>query len=211
VRRLLIILGVALVVLAAADFVVRAIAQNVVATQIASSLRLSRKPDVSLGGFPFLPRAVSGHLPSMTVNDQDFTAEGGVRIQSIRLTLRDIRFPSGQLLSHQEGTVRAAGGDGTATLTDRSVTDALRAAGADVDVRFQGGDVLLTTGGVPGELRAEVSVTNHTLVVRPVGSDRAFAVPLPHLVGGLEYRSVKVENSVAVLEVRLVEPSFRVG
>jgi DUF2993 family protein len=210
-RRLLIGLAILLALLVGADVGARAIAQNVAATQVASSLKLSRKPSVSLGGFPFIPRAISGHLPSVTVGDRDFTAEGGILIQSVRLTLRDVRFPSGMLLTKKEGTVRASSGDGTATLTGQAVTDALHRAGADVNVRFEGGEVLLTSGEFPGQLRGDVSVGGDTLVVRPVGSDRPFSVPLPHLISGLDYRSARVEGSVAVLGFQLADPAFRIG
>ena len=62
-RKALVAVGVAVVLLVGADLGLRALAQYWIAGQLRSSLGLERRPSVSLGGFPFLPRLVTGEIP----------------------------------------------------------------------------------------------------------------------------------------------------
>src|SRR5438309_9028139 len=91
-RRVLLIVGVGVVaLLVAADFGARIVAEHMVATAAADSLHTSQRPDVSLGGWPFLPRFFAGHLPSATIHASGLT-EGGVTLTSGELTLEDLHF-----------------------------------------------------------------------------------------------------------------------
>jgi len=201
------------VLLVAAELILRAVAANVAAAELTDAFHLSREPDVSIGGFPFVVQALTGHLSSVTVKDHDFRASGGVSIHEMELTLHGVRFSSGQLLRRRTGTITADRADGNAMLTGPNITAALQARGTNVNVRFAGGKVLLTSPSFPGTLTAKVTLDGRTLTIRPEGTvvTQTLSIVLPEIVNGLDYSRARVVGSVAVVDVRADHPTFRVG
>lgn len=211
-RKALIVAGGLAALLVAADFGARLWSQHVVSRELASSFDLQERPDVSIGGFPFLPRLVSGDLPSITVEARGYTS-GGVRIDAVDLSLREVHVSTGQLLSGAQGTVRAAGGDGTASITAEDATEALGGQGVPVTVRFEGGRVLLGLAEVGGDVEAGVSVDEGSLIFQPLDPSLpvSFAFLLPAVVEGMTYTDVRIEDDVAVLSFRLERVRFEVA
>src|SRR5437867_968401 len=97
-RRLLIGLAVLAGLIVAGDFGLRLYSQSVVSDELAASLKLSEKPKVTFGGWPFLTHALAGDLPSATVKSTDVVAEG-VPIHAVNFALEDLTFPVSRLLS----------------------------------------------------------------------------------------------------------------
>src|SRR5690242_9509266 len=71
VRRLFIALVVVVGLLVALDRIAVVAADRVVANRIETDQSLSTRPDVSIGGFPFLTQAIAGRYDSvkLTVHD----------------------------------------------------------------------------------------------------------------------------------------------
>jgi hypothetical protein len=209
-RRFLIALVVLIVLLIAADFGARIVTERVMARQVASSLQLSERPSVSLGGFPFLIHFAEGRFPSALARANGFRA-GGFSFGSLRLSLQNLRFAPGKTIFGGKQVVTADSGDGTATLNGSQATAALRARGIGVSVRFEGGKVLVRSALLPLEVAATLSVSGRLLVVR--SADPAFAgsfsITLPEILNGLHFTSVAVEGSVAVIRFRLDHVDFR--
>src|SRR5271169_5543218 len=80
-RRYLIIFVVVVALLVVLDFVAKVAAQNIMATQIQKQ-GLSQKPDVTIGGFPFLTQVASKDFKQVTISTTNLT-EGPVTITSI--------------------------------------------------------------------------------------------------------------------------------
>src|SRR5437867_10617082 len=97
-RKALVAVSVVVVLLVGADLGLRALAQYWIAGQLQSSFRLERRPFVSLGGFPFLPRLVTGRFHSVSVESHGSVRIGPFPISAVDLTLRDVKFPPDQLL-----------------------------------------------------------------------------------------------------------------
>lgn len=211
-RKALVVLGILLAVLVGADFGLRALAQHWVAGQLQTSLRLQERPSVSLGGFPFLPRLVTGRFPSVTVESDGARAEREFPMAEVDLTLRDVRFPPDQLVFGNKATIRAEGGSGTATLTERDINRAFPAR-IPISLRLVDGRVEIRVSGQEGGVQAELEVSDNRLVVRPVEVPLPVevAVDLPVLVQGLTYTGVRVEDSKAHLTFTLARPQIRVG
>lgn len=72
-----------LVVLIAGDRVANAVAQNTLATQLQSELSTPTKPEVSIGGFPFVTQVLGGSFSSVQVIADDATVEDATRTVSI--------------------------------------------------------------------------------------------------------------------------------
>ena len=66
-----------LAVLIAGDRVANAVAQNTLATQLQSELSTPTKPEVSIGGFPFVTQVLGGSFSSVQVTADDATVTGG--------------------------------------------------------------------------------------------------------------------------------------
>jgi hypothetical protein len=211
-RKALVALGVLVVVLVAADFGLRALAQHWVAGQLQSSLRLEERPSVSLGGFPFLPRLATGRFPSVDVESHGSLKASEFPLAGIEVTLRDVRFSADQLLFGNKATIRAAGGSGTATLTEQDINRAFPAS-IPISVRLVDGKVEIRASGQEGGIEAELEVSDNRLVLKPVEIPLPvqMAVDLPILVQGLTYTGVKVQASRARLSFTLSEPQIRVA
>src|SRR6266540_2169879 len=111
-RKAIVAVGVVVLVLVGADFGLRALAQYWVSGQLQTSLELDRRPTVSLGGFPFLPRLVTGRFSSVTVDSEGQVRTGRFQLSAVDLALRDVRFPPDQLLFGNKATIRAGSGSG---------------------------------------------------------------------------------------------------
>jgi hypothetical protein len=82
-----------LAVLIAGDRVANAVAQNTLATALQSELSTPTKPDVDIGGFPFVTQAIGGSFSSVQVTADDATVTDGettVAIAQLDATLTGI-------------------------------------------------------------------------------------------------------------------------
>src|SRR5262245_31103251 len=77
------------VVLVAADAGLRTLSQFYISRSIQRSLDLPERPSVSLGGFPFSVRLLSGDIPSVTVRARDVTAQG-LKLERVDLNLNGV-------------------------------------------------------------------------------------------------------------------------
>ena len=211
-RRLLITIAVLAALLIAADIGARILAQRVVARQVQSSLNLTERPSVSLGGFPFLIHFAEGRFPSASAHANGFRAEG-FSFESLQLSLQGLRFEPGKSLSGGKQDVTVTSGEGTAALTGSQATAALRARGIDATVRFVGGKVLVRLAGLSREVAATLSVSGRSLVIRSADPALAgsFSITLPEIVNGLHFTGVAIEGSTAVIRFKLDHVDFRTG
>lgn len=192
------------------DIGLRVFAQFWVSRELAESLALRERPDVSLGGFPFIPDLIAGSFDSVSLEVEGYDAEG-VRIDRVEMHLEDVDVPRGQLLSGQAGRVHAKSGRGTAVLTEEDVTAALREQGLEGRVRFRGGGAIIHVDGAPGPIEAELSIEGGALLVEPrdprVG--RSYRIGLPAIVEGLSYTALRAREGELAIEFRLRDVSFR--
>src|SRR6266516_2604843 len=161
-RRLLTFLLTLVLVLVAADFGLRFLSEYWVSRQVQRSLALPARPSVSLEGFPFIPRLVSGDFSSATVRTGPFT-RGSVGLDRVRLTLHEVHFSTRQLLYGKRAEIRAARGDGVAVVKTIEVhTTPVGPA----RVRFSSGGAVIGSDRLQGPVKATVTVSGSSLVVR---------------------------------------------
>ncbi len=209
-RKLLILLLILVALLLAADFGLKAVAEAQTAKALQSTLRLSTKPSVSLGGFPFLAHLASGSFPSITLDGRRFDADK-VPIESAHITLNDVRLSTSELIGGRGGTVRVGGGEGTATLTGKGVTAALHDQSVNATVRFEHGTAMVSSPDLPGRTaRADVRVRNGLLVLRSRVAGQVYSLPLPQIVKGIRYTGATIEGDVAVLAFDVEATTFKV-
>jgi hypothetical protein len=213
-RWLLIAIAVVVLLLVGADLVLRSVAERWVGQRLKQQFSLTEPPSVSLSGFPFLLHLAEGRFSSATVTGSGPQTDA-VSFDSVTLTLSDLSFSSGALLSGKSSTIRAASGSGTATLTADQVAAALQARGVDITVTLQNGTVRVHSSALKKDITADLSLSSSgmTLVARSTDPKvpLTLAVPLPAFVSGLRYTKVTVTGSTVVLEFRLDHPSIGVG
>jgi hypothetical protein len=152
-RRLLIVFIVLLVVLGGllvvADRVAASVAERAISDRIAQELVRreirSSKPEVGVGGFPFLTQVLDGKYESITISLRDLegNVEGeGVRVPQFDARARDVAASLDTIRSG-EGDVVAQTVTGTATIAYSSVADLMNAPGLRLSER---GGRLFATG-----------------------------------------------------------------
>ena len=208
-RKLLVIVLVIAAILVAVDFGARLYSQRVVADQIKSSLDLSERPSVKLGGWPFIPHALSGNLDSATVTATEFGAQD-VRLTKVVLTLQDVHFSSHRMITRGYGKVFARHGAVTAVLSQDDLDQTLRSEGLPLSVTFEGGRATASVAGV--SVSVDVALDGNTLVLTPSGAGGVSArIGLPLPIRGMHYTSLRVTGgeialSAAAKNVVLILP-----
>jgi hypothetical protein len=149
-RRWIITLAVIVVVLVGADFAARIVAQNVLATKIEQQ-GLSRKPAVTIGGFPFLTQLASRNFSQVTISATDLT-EGPVTITKVNATAHGVRLNS---FAFSSGTVSTL--SGTALISFASLGNALSQQVGPLGQVLHGAGLHLTRAG-PSEVKASINL-----------------------------------------------------
>jgi hypothetical protein len=202
-RRLLLVVIVLLVaLLVVGDFALKALAENRIASAAFTTLELDRRPEVDVGGFPFMFRLISGEIPSVTLATDRVSREDVV-LRDVEVMFRDVEFSVGELISREDRSIRLGQGRGSAALTSEDATAAAQARGAPVTINFTAGAVTVTSEDIGVETSARMAIENGDLVIDPDGDIPAVAVPLPEIAPGVEYRSVDLADGRALLRVRL--------
>ena len=212
VKKLLI--GFVLVLAAlyvAADFGARALAGAGVARELQTSLELSSKPDVSLGGFPFIPKLVSGHFDTVTVSANGFSS-GGVRFAGVDLTLHDVKTSTWRVLRGADTTIAVGGGEGSATMTAADASAALRSAGLPLSVTFHDGKIAVaaSTGGSPA-VPVTAVVRHGALLLRSGGLPDPIRIRLPQVIPRLHFTGVKVVGPRAAFTFTVRRATLKVA
>lgn len=117
-RRYLLIVVIIIASLLVLDFGARAVAQNIMAARIQQQ-GLQQKPDVTIGGFPFLTQLASKKFQQVTVSTTNLTA-GPVTLTKVDVTASDVRLTS---YSSGRGTITSL--SGTVLISFASLGDTL--------------------------------------------------------------------------------------
>jgi hypothetical protein len=197
VRRTLIALLLVAAILVAADVGLRAYAERRVARASASALDLSPAPSVGIGGFPFIVHAVSGSFSGVSLIE-DRASIRGIPIESMVLRADEAHVSPTSLL-RGTGTIRLSGVTSTFRANGADLGALLRQAGHELPIRISGSRVSVTVLG--RVVAVELSLSNGSLVASALGIP-AVRVPLPRIVSGLHYTSIRVLGAEVVVSAR---------
>jgi hypothetical protein len=132
-RKLLLAFLVLVVVLVVVvDRVGGSVASHVLAGKLESDERLSSRPAVSIGGFPFLTQAFGGDYHDVKVTTRDFTTSDHVEIDTLTVHLHGVHVPLSKVVSGSVSTVPIDHADGTAFLSYADITTYLEGKGLAV-------------------------------------------------------------------------------
>lgn len=225
-RRIVVTLLVLGAVGMGADFGSRAIVENRLASSIQVSLGLPERPEIDLGGFPFLLQVARGRLEGLSLELRDVDAEG-LLLDRVTLSLEGLVFDRAALI-RGSGSVAADGGIAEAVVTQDALSRYLQDHGTPVLVKLAGPDIRVstristgnrtTTATAEGPVRVEagrlVFSPDRVDVEGSVGvpaAALAFDVVLPELVPGIRYHTVLVHDGVAAIQASLEGARLVIG
>ena len=180
-RKLVISLAVLVVLLAAADRVAAAVAENKISDRVAASYQLPAKPSVTIQGFPFLTQVITGDYQEVDVS-AGRVAVGSIRLTQLHARLQGVHASLAQLLQGGMSAVTADRASGSAVIPYPELAGwlphGLRLSRAGRDVRFSG-SVHLLGARIPLSGTATPSVTGNGIRVVPHGLTVASGITVP--------------------------------
>jgi LmeA-like phospholipid-binding len=202
-RRWLIALVVLIVILVAADFGAKALAENAIAAKIQSS-GLGTKPSVDIEGFPFLTQVASRDLSQIDINASNFTVKQVV-ISSLHATATGVHVNG----SFNGGTVDKI--NGTVVVSFATVTNLIPIPGLTVTADPADGQDAIkfdsSLGGATGKIEhpsanvIKVDVGNLTglaglasLIGGGSALQSSYTFDIPKLPAGLVVQSISVTS-----------------
>jgi hypothetical protein len=210
-RKFLIVLLVLLVAgLIGADRFGEARAESEVARQVAAQYRLPERPEVEIGGFPFLTQAIGGNYQQIDVVIGGYSQQG-VAVQDLRIRLNDLHAPLSDLLSGDQSNVRAGTATASAVIPYSVIQEATARQG--VQKVSRDGDNLLLEGtlvfqgiNVPVGVTLSLEPTAEGVVLTPESvSASGIQVPLALVKRNFTY-TVPVTGLPMGSRITAVEP-----
>jgi len=92
------------------------IAARQLAGRIQTSQHLSSRPDVSIGGFPFLTQVLQGRYHSVSITSTPPVTVNGVAVTDVRVHLQSVKVSTSDALHGTVRNVPVSSGTGTAVL-----------------------------------------------------------------------------------------------
>ena len=195
-RKLLIALVVLVLLVVMADVFARSVAEEQIARRLRRTFELSEEPTVAVGGTPFLLNVVRGQISSIEMTGDRVRSED-VTLDDIEVKINDVEFSLSQVVDGS-GKVRAAGGEGTASISQSSLNNALEGAGAPFTLAMSAGGVTATSSDGSMESEGDVSLDGNALSIGAAGLP-SVVLDLPSLGGSVSYEELAVEQGSAAL------------
>ncbi len=207
-RRLLVFFLILLAIVVAGDFVLRGWVEARAEGHLQDELDLPQRPDVSIGGWPFVFMVLDGRFPDVHVETGPVTARG-VTLQDVHLDLRDVEVATGQAVGGRPGSVRTGGGRGEAYVGADDLREGFREQGVDAEIRLEDDGLLVAAPELPREVEADVRLRGSRLIVAAPGAPVRYEVRLPSPVERMEYRSFVIREGRGVLRFDLAPGRLR--
>jgi LmeA-like phospholipid-binding len=197
--KVLIALGVIVALFIVGDALAREVAEDRVAGSLQASLDLSEKPDVSLSGWPFIFKALSGSFSEVKIQGEG-VASSAVRISNIEVVLKGVKFPLGDALSGKGFEVEIEEGTGSVEIGESALQEVV-AREQNVTVQLRGSRVTISGGNLPRPVEAQIELRgDHLVIVHEVGE---LSIGLPVIGSGVTYRTVSVAQGKVTVEFDL--------
>lgn len=148
-RTLTIVVVAVLVVLTGLDFGARAVAENIMASQIKDQ-GFPKKPNVSIEGFPFLTQVISRDFSDIKISSTDIT-EGPLEISSVNATMSGVHVST----NFQSGTIDHI--NGTINVTFTALANAMNSQAGGLTSILGGAGLTLTQAG-PNEVKSSFNL-----------------------------------------------------
>ncbi|MFD3745369.1 DUF2993 domain-containing protein [Nocardia sp. NPDC058633] len=179
-RALLILLVVLAIALVVGDRVAVVMAQNEIGRAIAAEYELPHRPDVEIGGFPFLTQALDGHYRDIDIRIGDWSGYD-ISVRDLDVALADVSAPLSDVVNSRTSHLVAAAATATAVVP-YDVVQGFAPSG--VESISHGPEGLRATGRfsvgaitVPATVFVTVAPTEDGIEVTPVSVQAATGGP----------------------------------
>ena len=219
-RKLLVLLGVLLALLVAADRIGAVVAGRVVASTLRADAGLRSDPSVRIVGFPFLTQVLAGRYQRVVVRAKDVD-RSGVRLSDLCVDLVGARIPVDRALAGSVSQVPVESLRGSVRLTYVDlvgqhtelvvtpmrddlvrVTGKLTVLGATVEASSSSTLTLRGTTLVLTARSLSVEGVNNPLVDQAIAGRLDLKVPIGPLPFGLQLTRVHATSTGVVLDAR---------
>ena len=213
------------VLLWAADWLARTVAQNQFADQIYQQTGSSTQPTVTIGGIVFLPQVLRGRYDQVAITFPELS-DGPLRLRDVHTELSGVHVPFRDVLTGAANPILIDHADEQALLTYDDLNSYLAAVGQSVTVESSGasGTVLLTgsvqlgTSTVSGTAEAHIAAAGDAVAVTPtrlvsdsplgglsqvlLGERFTFLIPLDPLPFGEQVTDIQVQEQGLVIRAQ---------
>jgi len=213
-RKFLVFVIFVLIALVITDRGLHYAAESEISARVEQQYKMSSEPEVTIGGFPFLTQAVSGHYDEIRIVTGAIVVEG-VQLERVDIIARDVSAPLSDLMTQPSvvaGTARAKVMLPYSELQKR-LPEGIVIENEDGEPRLSG-DLALGQYSTPVTADLEVAVEGKTIAVTPsdieLGQNEfgdmgivedmlQMQVPVPEMPFGLEVTSIEaLPNGVEV-------------
>jgi hypothetical protein len=201
VKKFLVFLLILALIAVGVDFAAKNFAENRAAEQVQNRLGVEAATSVSFSGWPFLLHALDGNFPEVGLSAARIEAKGIV-FSHVDVTLHDVSFEMSDVLEGSAKGVRAKGGTGSATISEKTLNQVLENRGADLVVDLSEGQASAEVPGV-GLKPIDVSVDGGQLVLSAEGVSTSISIELPVFIDGLTYETARITDSAVEVEFNL--------
>ena len=197
-RRLVLVVVLLLGLLAVADRMAALGAERIVAKRLQAAESLAVRPDVSIGGVPFLTQMARGRYDDVTVTVHDLR-RGDLHIAMVRAHLTGVRVPFADVLRQHVGRVRVATATAEILLTFADVNSLLAPKGVHLSAASGGqvhasgtrsGSVGGVSSGATFSADVPLDISGDSVIVRLPDGQTA-EIPLPQMPFGIALLSAR--------------------
>lgn len=188
----------------AGDAALRSYVEGRIESQLASEFR-SDRPEVSLGGFPFVVRLVGGRIPTVKL-EADNVRRAGLRIEKLSLDLHGVRMSLDAPAENGGASARVDRGDGSAEIDLEVLDDYVERRSPLNVIRFEENRITVALRG----RRATVPLRlERGAIVIGLPAIEDVEVPLPRVLQGVEYETLELRGGSIVLTFELRNATLR--
>jgi hypothetical protein len=185
-RRFLIVIVILVLLAVAADRAAWWFAQRSIAQEIQNAENLSERPDVTVGGFPFLTQALQGRYKQIDAKLQDPDVEGGLKIDNLAIQLRGVRVTTSDLINRRVDEVPVDSASAVATISFAALNAAAKDNLPDTKSTVEFSQGTGNSLAVKGNYRSSGLKAQLDLQARLVAKDGDLVVELaPETLDGL--------------------------
>src|SRR5690242_3738900 len=116
-RRLITVLVVLVLLAIVVDRAAWWFAQRAIAEQVQKTADLTERPEVSVGGFPFLTQALRGRYKQIDADLRNPAVDGGLKIDELDIRFRGVRVSTGDAIKGRVNSVPVDSANAVATVS----------------------------------------------------------------------------------------------
>jgi hypothetical protein len=184
------------------DAWMRSLAEDRSADRLEKSLKLRGTVHVSIGGWPFVVKAIGGSFPAVEITAEHLISQG-LELRRVEVDLESVELSLSNILAGGDEAVRARSGQGQGVVTSDALSDIVSSRFPGVSVSIRAGRVLLQGAGTSPTVVADLALKKRALLIGATALHRPLKIRLPRFASGLTYESLEVTGGEVIIRFTL--------